>query len=202
MPCEYAHLDVTRAGAPREFACELACRRRVCLWLPYCWQHTRAHFGVATGASGVLPGATGLYAARDFARGEMVAPYAGERVDEAAVRARYGAGPLALGPYLLMGVNAACERAVASASNGAFGAVDEAAANVTFEATAHRYHGAPRPAGATHGALTLSRDNLGIKLWTPDQKVNRDTPLGTSLVTVPARATRVRRRVRHTPLQS
>ena len=178
MPYEYAHTDVTREGAPRRFACALACRecaapragggacrRRVCLWLPYCWQHARAHFGVATRDSGVLPGATGLYAVRDFARGEMIAPYAGERVDEAAVRARYGAGPLALGPYLLRGVDAACERGVASASNGAFGAVDEARANVTFEATAQRYHGPPRPAGATHGGLTLSRGNLGVRLW-------------------------------------
>jgi hypothetical protein len=181
MPSTYRHDRVDR-DPPTRFECDLSCRpcgapardggrcrRRVCIWLPYCWQHTRALLGVRVQPSGVLPGATGLFAARDFAAGEMVAPYVGERLTRREIVERYGDGDLALGPYLLHTVDAACVRGVGSASNGAFGDVPRAAANVAFHATALR-HDDPRPAGAAYDGRTLTQPNLGVKYWSWAQR--------------------------------
>ena len=193
MPHHYFHADVTR-DETRTFHCTLQCRRceatkrngaqcnrQVCIWLPFCWQHTRSELGIRPGPSGVLDGATGLFAHRSFQKGDLVAPYGGERVTDAMTRERYGlsSSDRSLGPYLLGNVDSACLRYVASAPNGAFGSVPESAANITFEATTHAF-GAVRDAGFRHPRLgVLSRSNLGVKYWAV---ARRDIEAGEEIV--------------------
>lgn len=186
MPYEYRH---RRVKSDTEFRCPLVCRtctakgksgpckRTVCLWMPYCWQHTRALLGIRTAESKALPGGTGLFAMRDFAKDEMIAPYDGERLSNKQAAQRYGTGPLALGPYMLHTVDAACARSVASAANGAFGSVT-APANMEYRRTMARYKGA-KPAGSVFKNWTLSRDNLGVMWWTV---ATRDIQAGEELL--------------------
>ena len=172
----YLHDNVTRER-PSVFQCDLkcatcgaptasgqTCKRRVCMWLPFCHQHTVSIFGITTKASKAIPGATGLFATRPFSKHEMVAPYQGEWVTDAEVRRRYGSGELSLGPYLLDSVDAACERGIGSAANGAFGIVSSKAQNLVMQKTMQRREGAKR-AGDRYGTFRLSRDNMGIKYW-------------------------------------
>lgn len=177
MPYEYVHENVT-VDPHRDFVCTLACeqctavgangkrcRRRVCIWLPYCWQHSRTDFGVAVAPSELLPGSTGMYATREFHKGEMIAPYGGEQLSEATVVKRYGVGPLSLGPYLLGNTDSACRRYVASAANGAFGAIPAKRANAMFMDTAHRNLGKEKSPPHQYQGYPLTRGNLGIKKW-------------------------------------
>ena len=177
MPHTYVHTDVT-TETPRVFECDLECRqceasaadgtrckRRVCIWLPFCWQHTRNRIHVKVGPSKAIPGSTGLFATRDFAKGDMVAPYGGERMTETDLRKRYGnPGEFWLAPYTLYSVDSACTRYVASAANGGFGMVPASARNVIFYPTSHRFD-VHRPAGTVFEGRTLTRDNMGIKYW-------------------------------------
>jgi hypothetical protein len=177
MPYEYTHENVT-VQPHKDFVCDLACaqceavglngarcRRRVCIWLPYCWQHAKADFGVAVAPSKVLPGSTGMYATRDFARNEMIVPYGGETLHEREVIRRYGTGPLSVGPYLLGNTDSACRRYVASAANGAFGTIPRERSNAMFRDTAHRVHGDQKGPPHQYRGYSLTRGNLGIKKW-------------------------------------
>ena len=192
MPYKYEHSDVTRAET-RKFECDLECRqckcpkkdgtrcnRKVCVWLPFCWQHMRSELGILVKDSNVVPGTSGLYADRDFSNGEMVAPYGGEVLTPAEILKRYGrpSSGVSIGPYLLGSVDSACTRYVASASNGAFGIVSPEHANVKFEPLSHR-HGTYVPEGHVYKRVVLSRNNLGIKFWTIAE---RDIRKGEELV--------------------
>ena len=176
MPYRYVHTDVTR-NAPRTFACDLECRRcpasrndgeqcsrNVCIWLPYCWQHTQRLLGVKVAPSVALPGSLGMYAVTGFAKGDLVAPYGGEVLKPTEVARRYGSNEYALGPYLLYSVDAACVRYVASAANGAYGVVPRALRNVKLTFTCHRF-GTVKRRGEAFSDGKLSRDNMGIKYW-------------------------------------
>lgn len=133
--------------------------------LPFCTQHTNDLLHLRFGPSRSLSGTMGLFTTRPFASGDMLAPYGGEVLRDAAeVATRYGTGPDALGPYVLHRVDAACRRYVGSFANGAFGAL-ESRANADAVATAHRYHGPPRKSGSSYRGFRLTRDNLGIKYW-------------------------------------
>ena len=191
MPWVYTHNDVTQSTT-RKFECELQCiqceatsnrgercARKVCMWLPFCWQHTQIHFGVRVRPSVVLPGDSGLFATRSFRKHEMIVPYGGELLTEAQISNRYRKGPMALGSYLLGRIDSACTRYVASASNGAFGSISPSSANVKFESTGARYQQHSRPAGTVVGNLALTRDNMGIKFWTI---ATRDIEEGEELV--------------------
>lgn len=175
MPLAYKH-DRMDVPEKKSFECELACRpcgaptpngsctRRVCMWLPYCWQHSRQLFGLRVQESRALPGATGLFATRYFRKGEMVAPYLGEHVSEQEINRRYGNSEVSLGPYLLHTVDAACVRGIGSAANGAYGSIPKSSANVQFLPTGHRIHGFKRK-GMVYEGRRLTQDNLGVKTW-------------------------------------
>lgn len=60
--------------------------------------------------------------------------------------------------------DAACVRGVGSASNGAFGGVPKARANVVFNPTTHQY-GVEKGAGTSFQGRALTRSNLGVKHW-------------------------------------
>ena len=175
MPREFVH---ARLSPPTDwFRCTLQCepcsamstggqpcRRRVCVWLPYCWQHSRQRLGVITRDSLAIPGTTGLFALRPIASGSMIVPYLGERLSERDILHRYGSGPLALGPYLVGGVDAACRRGIGSASNGAFGQVSPGQGNAVLHPTSYRYD-VERKKGTTYQGRVHSTDNMGIKWW-------------------------------------
>jgi hypothetical protein len=178
MPPVYTHQNVT-GKAPKAFRCDLecrtcgaptangqACKRRVCMWLPYCYQHTRQIFHVSVAESKALRGTTGLFACRGFRKYDMIAPYDAEAVGEGQILDRYGEGKYALGPYLLGGVDAACRRGVASASNGAFGDVRQEP-NVYFEETMDKKKRPHKIVGENREVIHDFRkeDNLGIQWW-------------------------------------
>ena len=175
MPYRYTHMNVARADT-RPFACTLTCqqcsatsrngaqcKRQVCMWLPYCWQHTASLLGLKMDGSQALRGAMGLFTTRKIQADEMVAPYGGDVLTDAQVRARYGTGNHALGPYLLGSVDSGCTRFVSSGANGSFGDVT-AAPNVDLKPTTYR-HNTLRPEGFTYKRRTLSRDNMAVKYW-------------------------------------
>lgn len=191
MPWRYTHANVTQEDT-HTFACDLRCRqceapardgsrckRTVCIWMPFCWQHAQRLLGVRVAPSRVLANSNGLFATRAFAKGEMVAPYGGDVLTEADVKSRYGSGPYAIGPYLLSRVDSACNRYIASAANGGFGTVDRALVNIVYFPTAHQYHGPPKREGTVYQGRRLSRDNLGIKWWT---FASRDIAAGDEIV--------------------
>lgn len=177
MPYKYVHSDVTR-DTPKTFECTLECRqctaskldgeqckRNVCIWLPFCWQHTQNMLGVKISNSKALPGSLGMFAVKGFKKGELIAPYGGEILSQVDVKKRYGlVNEYSLGPYLLYSVDSACVRFVASAANGAFGSIPSSSSNVYFDKTCHRF-GTEKKRGDTFNGLVLSRDNLGIKYW-------------------------------------
>jgi len=178
MPLQYTHANVSTPET-KYFRCNLQCEqckattpsgrqceRRVCKWLPYCWQHSRLLLGVRTDISQALPGDTGLYALRSFQKGEMVAPYGGERLTESQINERYGREG-SIGPYLLNQVDSGCRRFIASAPNGAFGTVDPSRANIHFAPTQHLWEQGKKQkaAGEVYKDLKLTRGNLGIKMW-------------------------------------
>ena len=177
MPHRYTHVNVTDARETRAFECDLQCqrctatkadgtqcRRTVCIWLPYCWQHTLREFGVRVGPSMAIPGTSGLLSERRFETGSLVVPYVSESVTERVVRSRYGTGPDALGPYLFENRDAACVRGVGAAPNGAFGVVPRSAANVIFRPTSAR-NGLVRNEGTRYKGLVLDRSNMGVRIW-------------------------------------
>jgi hypothetical protein len=98
------------------------CRRRVCVGVPTCWQHTIRKYGIKSSVS-TIPGAgRGLFATRDFARWDWICPYIGENISIDCLRNRYG---LTTAPYAadaLPGqvVDSACRRGIAALANGHF----------------------------------------------------------------------------------
>ena len=176
MPYQYSHSNVT-GSEPKTFTCPLRCercmasksngeqcRREVCIWLPFCWQHTRQLLGIKIAPSQALPGSLGMFAINGFSKGDLVAPYGGEVLTQAQVNKRYGDNENALGPYLLYSVDSACVRYVGSASNGAFGLIPRDRRNVYFDKTCHRF-GTVKQQGEEYNGLVLSKSNLGIKYW-------------------------------------
>ena len=191
MPYTYNHVNVTSSDT-NVFSCTLMCeqcgapskngvrcKRRVCIGLPFCWQHTKRTLGLVLKESKAIPGALGLFTDHDIHQGEMVAPYGGEKLSDEEVVQRYGEGPLSLGPYLLYSVDSACKRYIASGSNGAFGLIHPSTANVTFYPTCHRYQGQTKEAGSMFQGRTLNRSNLGIKYWS---FASKDIDAGSELI--------------------
>ena len=176
MPLEYRHSNV-ESTPTLPFRCDLVCqqcsaprsdgercKRKICAWLPFCYQHSESFIGISVKDSTAIPGSKGLFATRPFETGEMVAPYGGEVLSEAEVKSRYGDGEYSLGPYLLYDVDSACKRFVASASNGAFGGVPSSMRNVILDRVAHR-HGTVKQKGDVYQGRVLSASNMGIKYW-------------------------------------
>lgn len=188
---EYIHQNVTERDTA-EFRCQLdcaqcaaktakgaQCKRTTCKFMPYCTQHIQTHLGVRVDSSKALPGEDGLFATRSFAKGDMIAPYAGQHVTDDQVETRYGTGPTALAPYLVGEVDAACRRGIASQANGYFGVVSKNKA--THNGILHKTsssHDASNAKGNTYSyeeedgrgkkqkhSLKLTRENLGIQWW-------------------------------------
>lgn len=176
MPYKYTHTNVTDSE-PTSFECTLRCercmaskpngeqcRRDVCIWLPFCWQHMRQLLGIKIAPSQALPGSLGMFATNGFSEGDLVAPYGGEVLTGSQVAKRYGNNEYSVGPYLLYSVDSACVRYVGSASNGAFGSISRDMRNVGFRKTCHRF-GTVKQKGEKYDGLVLSKSNLGVKYW-------------------------------------
>ena len=112
------------------FCCELraaqcawaaGCRRRVTIGLPHCWQHSKLVYGVKTAPSTIPGGGKGLFATRDFAKGERICPYGGALLTAREIDDRYPGDTLA--PYAVKVFHdayrdAACDRGIGSMANG------------------------------------------------------------------------------------
>lgn len=69
------------------------CKRTVCMGLPYCWSHTRKILGLKRAKSTIPNAGDGIFAfKRNFAKGEIIAPYFGEIISKNVLETRYGAG--------------------------------------------------------------------------------------------------------------
>ena len=64
-------------------------------YVPYCATHARKIFGVEIRVSELENAGLGLFAVRDFKRGELVATYGGEKLTPDEVDKRYGVNGLA-----------------------------------------------------------------------------------------------------------
>jgi hypothetical protein len=135
-----------------EFACRLKTRRclgarksdgkrcslQVTIGLPYCWRHMRSALGVRVANSRIAGAGKGLFAARDFPRWELIAPYDGEVISRAQLDARYpgdvtGAYALKYSGRPPQFIDAACARSAASIINAPVGGAH--GANVAFLTT-------------------------------------------------------------------
>jgi len=56
------------------------CKRRTCARKDYCWQHLKTYRKVAVKKSSIPNAGMGLYAERDYKKGETVAKYSGKKV--------------------------------------------------------------------------------------------------------------------------
>lgn len=65
------------------------CKRGTVLTHPYCAQHTKEVLGVFIKKSTIPKAGKGLFAARDFKKGESIAEYAGERLTTQQYDKRY-----------------------------------------------------------------------------------------------------------------
>ena len=92
------------------------CKRRTCARLPTCFQHTRSVFGVD-----VRPSAhgMGLFALKEFNRGDHVVPYIGDLITEEERRKRYGTDVAPYGHEIDTGetVDSACARGLGAFAN-------------------------------------------------------------------------------------
>ena len=82
---------ITRSGA--------ACRRTTCKTGPFCFQHTKAVLGVQVKTSTIPHSGLGLFATKDFARGDYIDCFSGKQLTQAELDARYGDG---LAPYTVL----------------------------------------------------------------------------------------------------
>ena len=65
------------------------CRKRTCR-SGLCWQHLKRDSGLRIRPSGVPGAGLGLFAAAEFKRGDVIAPYEGEKLTRRRVDERYG----------------------------------------------------------------------------------------------------------------
>ena len=65
------------------------CRKRTCR-SGLCWQHLKRDSGLRIRPSGVPGAGLGLFAAAGFKRGDVIAPYEGEKLTRRRVDERYG----------------------------------------------------------------------------------------------------------------
>ncbi len=71
------------------------CQRRTCVTLPKCWQHTAIHDGLRVKPSHIQGAGKGLFATREFDRGEKITDYKGDRLTRAQLEHRYPGNQLA-----------------------------------------------------------------------------------------------------------
>lgn len=100
---------------------EAGCKRKVTIGLSLCWQHSRIKYGVAVAPSRIADAGKGLFAVRDFAKGEFICPYGGRLLTQAQLDRLYPEDALA--PYVEDLHNgyyrdAACVRGIGSLGNG------------------------------------------------------------------------------------
>lgn len=122
----YVFLSPTHSCMLETHRCEATtaygqCRRRVTIGLPLCWQHSQQVYGVRMAPSTIAGAGRGLFATRDFQRGEVVCPYGGRLLTAGEVEQLYPGDTLA--PYVerLSGKaarDAACVRGIGSMANG------------------------------------------------------------------------------------
>jgi hypothetical protein len=89
-------LDVERCTFIRDN--QQQCRRRVCIGLDMCAQHTRSHLHLRVGPSSIPGGGMGLFACDDskgdneivFEKDKTICNYNGEQIDKKELTRRYG----------------------------------------------------------------------------------------------------------------
>jgi len=154
------------------------CGRRTCKYLPYCHTHLKKKLGLVVKTSRNENAGLGLFAARNFDRGDIICVYYGELLTKGAVDDRYGSST---GPYSIQSshygtvVDGACLRSPAvyanDLSNRSSRRPRESAYNAQFEevdvAEIDKVHG--QGIGSRAGTLvclvatkriTASPDNL------------------------------------------
>lgn len=121
MPYEFS--SQTHTCLLETHTCEWknGCKRRVAIGLPLCWQHSRKQYGVRTGPSSIPGAGKGLFAVRDFAKGDVICPYGGRLLTGEQVERLYPGETLA--PYVErvsrdVYRDAACVRGIGSVANG------------------------------------------------------------------------------------
>lgn len=115
-----------------DFICNLECRRcihikedgrrcknRVCIGSPRCWVHNKQTYGVKTRASTIENGGKGLFATKDFNRGDMICPYNSEKLSRECLEERYPGNTDA--PYAITSgrtiLDGACNRGIGAMVN-------------------------------------------------------------------------------------
>ena len=137
MPYQFTYSD----GDGTHFTCPLQCRtcdyittrgtecaRKVCVGLPFCWQHTKKQYNVYIGNSTIPQAGKGLFyydksspkGARILSAQRTLFQYSGELISDDILDQRYGTG---IPPYSVehkdedKSVDASCIRGVASLIN-------------------------------------------------------------------------------------
>ena len=129
---------VKKSNSQTLFQCELEksqcqyqtkkgrCKRTFKIGTEYCFQHLKIVYGVKVHNSRLIQGEKGLFAVRNFKKGDFIIPYIGEIISAEELKRRYDFdGYENVGPYALKAgnkiIDAACRRGSASMINDARG---------------------------------------------------------------------------------
>ena len=101
------------------------CSRTTCKYLPYCHTHLKSICGLKVAPSTIPNAGDGLYATRDFAVGEVITVYYGQKLTVQQKNQRYGMGAVGLSTYGFTGnkrnphsvVDGACYRSASVFAN-------------------------------------------------------------------------------------
>jgi len=112
----------TRRCLARKVTDGRRCKVKVTIGLPYCWRHMRALLGVKVAPSRLENAGKGVFAVRNFKKGEFITPYDGEILSKRELDKRYP-GEETVASYTLRYkmrnrfIDSACERSVGAIFN-------------------------------------------------------------------------------------
>ena len=99
------------------------CKNRTCFGSPLCWIHNLKTYHVKSQTSTIPAAGRGLFARKDFGKGEWICPMLGENISTACARKRYFGYVTA--PYTEeyengRSIDCACSRGIGSLANALF----------------------------------------------------------------------------------
>jgi hypothetical protein len=98
------------------------CKRTSCRYLPYCSQHTKSKLGLEVKPSTIPEAGNGLFAVKNFHKGDKISEYIGRILTKSQIDALYGTSHSDLSPYAVkvsrdLYIDASCFRSIAAFAN-------------------------------------------------------------------------------------
>ena len=100
----------------------IRCKKTTCKYLPTCYIHTKSKYHLAIRPSTIPNAGDGLFALKDFKKGEFISDYIGEELTQQNKDNRYGNTQQDIAPYAIKVsknkiIDCACTRSIGSYAN-------------------------------------------------------------------------------------